>query len=295
MSFLLPAAIGVSGLAGAGANLAGGKKGASAATAAARAQLTAAEDSLGLQRGVYQQIQSNLQPFLDYGSGGIGPLASFLSGPATTPIDTSLPTFDPSAALDPNKLAQTPGYQFTLKQAQLAALGQSAAAGGGRGWNPIGTISAVTAGQAASTWPTVFNALQQQYQTNVNSTLASRTMQLQQYQQIANMLGARVGTGLSASSIGSNVGIQAANTLGSTITGAGAAQASGIVGAANALNQGGIGAANALAGIPQSMLLANAFGGGMGFNNPNTIQVNNDPVASGAVNARVDQLAIQQG
>src|SRR5215469_14363943 len=104
------AILGSAGIQGA-TSLAGGKKGASAATNAAQLQ----------QRDIAQTIQGYVQPFINYGTNALGSLSAAIPS-LTAPIDTSLPsfTFQPTMA----DLAQTPGYQFTLQQAELA--GQNA-------------------------------------------------------------------------------------------------------------------------------------------------------------------------
>lgn len=256
------AILGGAGISGA-SSLAGGKKGASAATSAASKQYQAALQALGQQQLVREQNIAELQPFADYGRAAIPAFQSALNQ-LTAPIDTSLPqfTFQPTMA----DLEKTPGYQFTLSQALKAGQNALTATGLGRSMSAVNTATNVAAGTAASTWPTVFNAEQQMYQTNVNSLLAGRTMDLQQRQQIANLLDIPINTGLSASGALAGANLQSGQQIASTITGAGAAQASGIVGAANAQIAGLQGVSSAASSIPQSLILANAFGSGGGFN-----------------------------
>jgi hypothetical protein len=263
----MPIGVGAAILGGAGiqgaSSLAGGKKGASAATQAAQIQAQTARQALGLQQSVYQQIQANLQPFMDYGTGGIGPYDRYL-GQATSPIDTSFPqfTFQPTQA----QLEQTPGYQFTRAQALDAEQANLLAAGRGTGSAAAGGAASRAASLASTDWQSVFNAQQAGYQTNVNSLLAGRTMDLQQRQQIMNMLAGRVGIGQSAAAATAGVGENAASTLGSTITGIGAAQASGVVGSANALTGGLTGAGSSIGGALQSFGTLQALGLGSNTN-----------------------------
>lgn len=263
------AILGGAGISGA-TGLIGGKKGANASTQAANIQAAYGRQALGLQQGVYQQIQSNLQPFLDYGTGGITDATNYLTGAFQQPVDTSLPsfsfpqftgqppapfTFQPTQA----QLDNVPGYQYQkqaaldAEQANLTSMGRT------------GTATAQGAAQTANNvaganWQNYFNAQLQQYEaglqgfqtdlskyttnfntassayaSNINTLLASKNLTLAQKQQVLAGLTNRVGMGLSASSIGSNVGIQASNQLGNTLTSnIGAPLAAGTVGAANA-------------------------------------------------------------
>jgi len=249
-----------------GASLAGGKKGASAATKAAQLQFQAAQQSLGLTQLTREQNLAELQPFADFGRSFLPAYGAALPG-LTAPIDTSLPsfTFQPTMA----DLAATPGYQFTLQQALLAGQNALTSTGLGRSQSAVDTASQIAGGVAANTWPQVFNASLQGYEANTNALLAGRTMDLQQRQQIANLLQGPVNVGLSASGSLAGSNIQLANTGASAITQGGAALASGQVGAANALIAGGTGAANAIGGGVNSLAniaLINSLGGGGGFN-----------------------------
>ena len=265
MGFLGPAILASAGLQS-GASLAGGKKGASAATNAAQLQFQAAQQALGLTQLTREQNLAELQPFADFGRSFLPAYGAALPG-LTTPIDTSLPsfTFQPTMA----DLAATPGYQFTLQQALLAGQNALTSTGLGRSQSAVDTASQIAGGVAANTWPQVFNASLQGYEANTNALLAGRTMDLQQRQQIANLLQGPVNVGLSASGSLAGSNIQLANTGASAITQGGAALASGQVGAANALIAGGTGAANAIGGGVNSLAniaLINSLGGGGGFN-----------------------------
>ena len=249
-------------------SLVGGGKASDAAVKAANIQAQSQLAALQQQKDILGVIQQDVQPFIDYGTNALGPLAGAIPS-LTQPIATGLPTFDPSAALDPNKLAQTPGYQFTLRQALLAGEGAQTAQGTGRGWNPIGTAENVAAGLASQTWPQVFNTQLQGYNANVNSLLAGRTMDLQQRQQIANILGGQAGIGLQGVGVGTGAAVPLAGQMASSITGAGTAAASGVAGAAQGQIQGGAGFANALTGGASQLAniaLINQLGGGQGFN-----------------------------
>src|SRR5215467_11199650 len=196
----MPIGTGAAILAGAGiqgaTSLAGGKKGASAATQAAQLQFRAAQDALAQQRGVLQAIQGEVQPFIDYGRGGIAPLETAMTGGLfTSPIDTTLPqfTFQPTAP----QLEAFRGFQFIRDQSLKAAQNQLTAAGLGRSMSGVNTAANVATQTAlgAAEQP-MFNQAYQAYTGNVNALLAGRTMDLQQRQQIFNMLSQRLGVGL---------------------------------------------------------------------------------------------------
>jgi len=281
-----PAILAGAGISGA-TSLAGGKKGASAATDAAQLQFQAAEQNIALQQQIRQQNVNELQPFVDYGAAGIPDLVSRM-GALTSPIDTSLPsfTFQPTMA----DLINTPGYQFTLTQGLEAEQARLGAMELGASGSAVRGAGQYAAGLASQTWPQVFNANLSSYQTNINSLLAGRTMDLQQRQQILSMLAGRVQTGLSAGGALAGANLQSGSAIGSAITGAGAAQASGVVGSANSLIAGLQGAGSAVgSGLTTNallpLILQNAGGNTLGINadpglaymqNPN-LMVNQTP------------------
>jgi hypothetical protein len=289
-----PFILGAAGIQGA-TSLAGGKKGASAATDAASIQAQSAMAALAEQKAVRDQNVNLLSPFVNYGTGGIPALTSTVDAFAGQPIDTSLPQFTQAAPQfaglppftlqaptvpDVAALKQTPGYQFVFDQALKGAQSQIAASGRGRGGPAIQTANYTAGGIAASTWPQVYNAMLQQfgagvtgyqtgnqatlqdfgarttgYQTardtflsNTQNLLASKTLNLNQRQQILAALQQRVGTGLTAGGALAGANLQYANAAGNYLTGAGAATASGIVGSTNALTAGLTGVGNAATG-----------------------------------------------
>jgi len=269
------------GISGAG-SAAGGKKGASGARDAAAIQAQAAMAALQLQQQIRQQNVDIMQPFVDYGKGGINDLTSALAK-YTQPIDTTLPTFDEKFTFQPTMadLEKTPGYQFQRQQALWAAMGPLAAQGRG-GWAPIGTSESVASGLAASNWQNVFNAEQGAYQTreqaflaNTQNLLAGRTMDLQQRQQILSDLASRVQTGMAAGGALAGANLQSGQLGGQYLTQAGAAQASGVVGATNALTAGLTGATSAIGGglnsYANQLLLGQALGSGGNFANSGRI------------------------
>jgi hypothetical protein len=266
MPISLPAAIlGSAGLQ-AGTSLAGGKKGASAATQASQLQAAAANRAIDLQTLTRQQNVGVLQPFVNYGTSQLGALQNLL-GPLTTPTDVNLApfTFQPTQA----QLEQTPGYQFTLDQGLKAAQARAVLEGGGGA--AIRGAGTFATGLASQTWPTVFNAELAGYNANTNSMVTSRNMYLQQLGQIYNMMTGQAGIGLGAAEALAGVNQSGSNQIASQIGNLGAAQASGVIGSANALTGGltGVGnaATGAVGGLTQ-LAAINAFGQGGGGANP---------------------------
>jgi len=222
------AILGSAGISGA-TSLAGGKKGANAATQAAQIQAQAAQAALQFEEGVYAQGQQQLAPYIQFGTNFLQNQLPGIVQTATTPIDLSIPQWTPTMA----GLEQTPGYQFTQYETLNAIQG--------RGGVPTAN-AATLAGDLAST------TYQQQYGNylaQVQNVMALNSQKLQQNAQIYNAgMGA---AGVGSTAIGMGLGQAAALTpqIASAAQNVGAAQASGVVGAANALTGGlaGVGGA----------------------------------------------------
>src|SRR5215467_7132722 len=91
-------------------------------------------------------------------------------------------------------------------------------------------------------------------------------MDLQQRTQIANMLSQRLGVGLQGVGVGTGAAVPLSSQIASSITGGGAALASGAVGSANAWTGGLGGLGNAAASGASNLALINALQQGGGFN-----------------------------
>lgn len=269
-----------SGISGA-SSLAGGKKGASAATQAAQIQAQAAQQALQLQKQIYQANTANISPYMQMGTAAIPAYQNYLQGPFSQPIDTSLPTFSypqftgqPPApfTFSPTQaqIAATPGYQFQQRQAFDQGMGAAAASGAKLGSTSINNIMDLSNQLAGTNWQNYYNAALQQYQaglqgyqanlagyttnfntassqytSNIQAKLDSMNLTLAQKQQILAGLAQPVQTGLQGAGALANVGIQFANAGGNALQTGAAALASGQIGAANALTQGLTGIGNA--------------------------------------------------
>lgn len=127
------AAIGIGGLAGAGASI-----------YAANKQSDAANRAVDLQQQQQQQTQKNLAPYLTTGS------------TATNLLTQQLPALTAPIRMDQATLEATPGYQFTLGQG-LKSVQNSAAARG------LGTSGAALKGAASFATGLADNTYEQQF------------------------------------------------------------------------------------------------------------------------------------
>src|SRR5215472_14606492 len=192
-----PFILGAAGIQGA-TSVAGGNKGASAATDAANVQAQSAREALALQQQIRQQNVATLQPFVDYGTGGIPALNEALNTYAGQPVPTDLPQFtavmpqfgglpaftmQPPAMPTEAELEQTPGYQFVRDQSLLGAQSRIAAVGRGRGGPAIQTGAYTAGGIASQIWPQVFQTKLAQYQAGLQGYEANVGAQTQTYQE----------------------------------------------------------------------------------------------------------------
>jgi hypothetical protein len=174
--------------------------GAGAAKGAASAESNAIQQGIDFQKQVYQQGQTNLQPFIGGGQSALSSLLGFYG----------LPGGNASGATQAfQQFQNTPSYQFPLQQGQLAVNRQLASSG--------------LIGSGA--------ALRDASQLNTGYASAG----LQQY---LSGLSGIAGSGQSAAGTLLQGGNQAASNLGQLYTNQGAAQASGIIGSNNALQNG---------------------------------------------------------
>lgn len=127
------AAIGISGVVGAGASLMGGKMQADS-TAAASAQ----------QKAMYDQTRSDLMPFQQAGQQG------------TNMLVQQLPDLTKPIIMDEATLRQTPGYQFNRNQGLKATQNVAAARGLGASGAALKGAAAFATGLADSTYQNQF-------------------------------------------------------------------------------------------------------------------------------------------
>jgi len=183
-----------------------------------------------LQQQMFNQVQSNSSPFLQYGQSGVNALTGLMGlgqggNPMTAPLTAQ---FQPTMA----QLQQTPGYQFNLQQGLNATQNSYAAQGLGSSGNALMGAANYASGLASTTY-------QQQLQNYMAQNL-----------QTYNMLNGAVNTGLNAN-----------QTVASAAGAAGAQIGGSLASAGNAMGQGTI-AANAALTNPLSSL------GAMGMMSP---------------------------
>jgi hypothetical protein len=171
-------------------------------------QQDAANHAADLQNQQFAQLQANLSPYMNLGSGAIPQLQQMLQGGGFQ--------FNPSQI----QLSHTPGYQFTLQQG-LKGVDNSMSA---KGLNLSGAqakgIGQYTTGLADQTYQQQYANALQTYNTN--------------YGNLANLV--NLGQN-SAAGVG-QAGMQNATNVGNTLTSGANAAAAGQVGAANATTQG---------------------------------------------------------
>lgn len=214
----------------AGAGLAGSVGGAlisgNAAQSAANTQAAADQQSAQIQENEFNTVQQETAPQRALGTGASGLLANLWGLPNPT---------TGAAATAPNYsgFLNSPGYKFTVGQADQA-LNRQAAAGG----NLYSTNTLANLG-------------------NLNAGLAST-----QYNNYVNQLMTAAGLGNAATSTSAGAGTTLAGNAGSAVAGAGAAQAAGIYNSGSAYS-------SALGSLTNhnSGLLSGIYGAG-GYANP---------------------------
>lgn len=211
--------------------------GGSAAKSAANTQADAANNAANLQWQQFQQLQQNLQPYMNLGQ---------WAAPRLTQQADALGKFNFNFNPTEEQLQQTPGYQFTLNQGlntvnnQLAAKGLNLSGAQAKG------IAQYTTGLADQTY-------QQQYQNALQNFMTNYGVQSDMYNRLAGI----AGLGQSSAAGVGNAGLQTASNVGNFLTSGANASAAGTIGAANAIGGG-------LNSISQGAGLYGLLGGGAG-------------------------------
>lgn len=239
-SVTLPGAVLGSGLLGTAGSLFGGASAADAATDAANIQAGSSDRVAQMQLAMFREIQANLKPYLDAGTGALPAFTSLTgTGPGGNPLTAPLTgRFNPTIA----DLEKTPGYKFTLDQGLKGVQNKYASVGlGGSGAAQKGAID-YAEGLAGTTF---------------NDQL---TNYLRQNLQTYNMLGGIVGVGQNSAVQTGTAGLNATGAAGNALlTGANAA-ASGIIGSTNALTKGIGGALSNIGGAGLGLGALDYFG-----------------------------------
>jgi hypothetical protein len=183
----------------------------SGASMTAMGQLMAAQ----IQQQMFQQVNQNSQPYLNYGSASAGALTNLLGlGQGQDPTNAYLTArFQPTM----QQLQNTPGYQFQLQQGLNATQNSYAAQGLGSSGNALMGAANYAEGLASTS-----------YQQQLQNYMAQN---LQQY----NMLNGGVGAGLQANNTVANAAGTASTNIGNSLAGAGQAYGQGQIASTAAL------------------------------------------------------------
>jgi hypothetical protein len=134
MPAAVPIALGVSGIASAGASLIGSSE-----------QANAANNAANMQEKQYQETRSDLLPFTRAGQS------------ATNMLTQQLPALSAPITMDEATLRQTPGYEFNLNQGLKSVQNGAAARGLGSSGAALKGAAGYATGLADSTYQNQFN------------------------------------------------------------------------------------------------------------------------------------------
>lgn len=218
---------------GAAATIGGAVISSDASRSASNTQADAARNAADAQMQQFQQMRSDLQPYMNLGSGAISPLMSALgynsdwsvnqNNPLQQRFNFTMPTLE--------QVRNTPGYQFQTEQGQNAINNSAAARGGLLSGATLKDLLSFQQGLADTTY-------QRLAQTQFDNTLTAFKTNYSSAADNANRLSNLVQTGQNSAAGVGQQGLQAANNAGNMLTSGAAASAAGTVGSANAINQG---------------------------------------------------------
>jgi hypothetical protein len=226
------------------AGVAGSAMSSNAASSAANTQAAAANNASALQWQQFQQLQQNLQPYMQLGTGYIPEYEQQIANLRDMNF-----SFNPTE----QQLQQTPGYQFTLQQGLKGVDNAASAKGLNLSGAQLKGIGQYTTGLADQTY-------QQQYQNALQNFMTNYGVK----SDAANRLSGLIGLGQNSAAGVGNAGLQTAANAGNFLTSGANAQAAGMIGSANAINGG-------LSSAAQGGLLYSLLGNGGGAAGANSI------------------------
>ena len=203
------------------AGLASAAIGGSAAKNAAQTQATAATDSAGIQRDMYNQTVARNQPFTDAGVAATSKIQNM------DPFSYGAFNFQPTQA----QLEATPGYQFNLSQGLKSTQNSYAAQGLGSSGAALKGAAQYATGLADSTYQNQFKNALDSYTTNYDAARGVYGTNLSTQQGLAQL-------GENAATLTGAQGTTAAANIGQSNIGAANASAAGTIGSANATSAG---------------------------------------------------------
>lgn len=259
-------ALGIGGIAAAGASIAGSSAQSSATKSASKEQEDAQKYAADIQQQMYNTTRGDLSPYNTIGQGAANQLSSLTLGqkqPTMSTVNYNPVSYTP-VKMDEATLQQTPGYQFNLAQGLKSTQNSAAARGLGTSGAALKAASSYATGLADSTYQNqfanattnaqnVYNANRAnsdaQYTAGLNNSVNQYNSQVQNqsnaYNRLLGLAGlgesAAAQTGNAATATGQNIGNNAVSTgqsIGNNLIQGGNAQAGGYLGAANALNSG---------------------------------------------------------
>jgi hypothetical protein len=211
---------------------------ANASNNAASEQEQAAQSANATQLQMYNQNNTNLQPFLNFGSSQIPNLVTDTSNFAGDIANyrALVAAGNPNTAGSVQAFENSPGYQFQLSQGEQSIQNSAAAKGGLLSGNTLQSLLTYGQGLAGTTY--------QNYLNDYNSFLNNNASVLNADQSLVNTAQGQVNTGLSAGGAIAGVSENTANNISSNTIGAANASAAGTVGSANAISSGLTGLGN---------------------------------------------------
>lgn len=231
-------------------NIVGGLLGASAAGKAANAGVQGAQAAQALekqnqdaantaQQTALTNVTTAETPYQTVGSTGANALNKYISQGFTAP--------------DPNAVANTPEYQFALKQG-TAAIDQNAAANGTLFTGNTGTaLENYGQGLASQQYQQAYNNALNTYQTNLNAASQGTNYGLTSTGQLE-------GANLQVAGNTANIDMTAAQQQAQQINNAAAARASGYLGKAAGYGQAIGGVASAIPSVMEGLQGGGGFG-----------------------------------
>jgi hypothetical protein len=221
-------------------SVATGLIGSNAAQSAASTEANAANQASQTELGMFNQAQTDLQPYMAGGTNALAALQKMLgigpgtSGSAISPIMNMLGMGGPggvggTGSINPATFQASPGYQYQLQQGTNAVT-NSAAAQGGLGGNALRALQQTGQGLANQNFNQYLSQANGAYQGQVGN--------------LANLTGMGQQAGGAMAGNAMNIG----GMVGGNQIGAGNALASGTMGSANALT-------GAISGVGNNALL----------------------------------------
>lgn len=189
-------------------------------SSAADAQMSAADSASRVQMEMFNKIQQNLKPYMDYGGNAWKRLNEQAGTGSNNPLGSAL-LQAPSMNFNQSMLEATPGYKFNLEQGLKGVQNAAAARGLGSSGAALKGAAGFATGLADST-----------YQNQFNNAVTNQTNQFNRLLSLAN-----VGQS-SAAGVG-DAGMQTAANIGANTIGAGNAAAGSYMNMARSVGNAG--------------------------------------------------------